>query len=62
MKKLPKLCRFKARNLASVHIDGGKRKLCLGKWGAPETPAARRRCVATLVDDGAGSRGLTSAR
>lgn len=51
MKKLPKLCRFKARNLAFVHIDGGKRKLYLGKWGAPETEAAYRRFIAELVAD-----------
>ncbi len=51
MKKFPKLCRFKARNLAFVHIDGGKRKLYLGKWGAPETEAAYRRFIAELVAD-----------
>lgn len=51
MKKLPKLRRFKARNLAFVHIDGGKRKLYLGKWGASETEAAYRRFIAELVVD-----------
>ena len=51
MKKFPKLCRFKARNLAFVHIDGGKRKLYLGKWGAPETEAAYRRFIAELAAD-----------
>ncbi len=59
MKKLPKLCRFKARNLAFVHIDGGKRKLYLGKRGAPETEAAYRRIGRRRID---GERGLTSTR
>ena len=40
---------FKARNLAFVRIDGGKRKLYLRKRGAPETKAAYRRFIAELA-------------
>lgn len=47
--RLPKLCRNKARNLAFVYA--GKRKIYLGKWGAPETVAAYRRYIAELADD-----------
>lgn len=47
--RLPKLCRSKSRNLAFVYE--GKRKIYLGKQGAPETVAAYRRYIAELADD-----------
>ena len=45
--RLPKLCRNKLRNAAFVYC--GKRKIYLGKWGAPETVAAYRRYIAELA-------------
>lgn len=46
---LPKLCRNKWRDAAFVYC--GKRKIYLGKWGAPETIAAYRRYIAELASD-----------
>ncbi len=45
--RLPKLCRNKWRDAAFVYC--GKRKIYLGKWGAPETIAAYRRYIAELA-------------
>ena len=45
--RLPKLCRNKLRDAAFVYC--GKRKIYLGKWGAPETIAAYRRYIAELA-------------
>jgi len=47
--RLPKLCRNKLRDAAFVYC--GKRKIYLGKWGAPETIAAYRRYIAELASD-----------
>ena len=45
--RLPKLCRNKWRDAAFVYC--GKRKIYLGKWGAPATIAAYRRSIAELA-------------
>ncbi len=48
--RIPKLCRDKRHNVAFVCANGGKSKIYLGKWGAPETEAAYRRYVAVLAE------------
>lgn len=45
--RLPKLCRNNLRDVAFVYC--GRRKIYLGKWGAPDTIAAYRRYIAELA-------------
>src|SRR5262245_43796763 len=59
-KTVPSLTHHKAKNLASVRLDG--RYIYLGKWGTPEAEAEYRRVIAEWLASGVVPTGPRRAR